>query len=432
MIIDFSIKNFRSIKDEQTISFEATNSKDLEKYFVFEPKLKHPKKNPLRLLKLNMIYGANGSGKSNIMTALHALDILMRVTSDDKDDEISFIESFKFNSETVNEPSVFKISFIAADKIIYHYELTATKTHIVEETLYSTDPGKGLIFSRTTDPIKKISHIDIKPRAQMKSDDKNTLINSTLWNSTVLATFDSLNIENEVFSTVIHWVEHTLMQPVSPKTDLKKYISDRIDEKKISKEQVIRFMKEADFCVSDLNFEKTELSKDELELIDKLRNETENQEVAKMLIKQMLNQKDLFFTHSLENGSFKLKYEEESLGTQRYYQLSGLLDIVTSQNKIIPIDEFESSLHPDLIQHFLLSYIKTQHNSQMLITTHYREFLLNKDIFRKDSIWFCDKNRKTSSTEIYSLVDFDTKTIRETSSVYNAYKAGKLGGTPNI
>lgn len=55
-----------------------------------------------------MIYGANGSGKSNIMTALHALDVLMRATSDDKDDEIPFIESFKFNSETVSEPSVLK------------------------------------------------------------------------------------------------------------------------------------------------------------------------------------------------------------------------------------------------------------------------------------------------------------------------------------
>ena len=68
----------------------------------------------------------------------------------------------------------------------------------------------------------------------------------------------------------------------------------------------------------------------------------------------------------------------------------------------------------------------------MLITTHYREFLSNKDFFRKDSIWFCDKDHKESSTGLYSLIDFDTKTIRETSSVYNAYKAGKLGGIPNI
>lgn len=430
MIIEFSIENFRSIKEEQTISFEATNSKDLEQYFVFEPKLQHPKKTPLRLLKLNIIYGANGSGKSNIMTAVHALDVLMRTTSDDKEEEIPMIEPFKFDSETINKPTRFKIAFIASDNIIYNYELAVTKKYVVEESLYSTDPGKGLVFHRTTDPQKKISTIDIKSRAQMKSDDKNTLINSTLWNSTVLATYSNLNIENKIFDAVNKWVEHTLMQPVNPKTDLKKYVSDRIDSNKINKEQVIKFMKEADFCVSDLFLKKAELSKEELELVEKLKGESE--EVATMLIKQIVSNKDVFFIHSLENGNFNLKYEEESLGTQRYYQLSGLLDIVTSQNKIIPIDEFESSLHPDLIQHFLLSYIKTPHSSQMFITTHYREFLLNKDIFRKDSIWFSDKNKKTSSTEIYSLIDFDTKTIRETSSVYNAYKAGKLGGVPNI
>lgn len=430
MIIEFSIENFRSIKEEQTISFEATNSQDLEQYFVFEPKLKHPKKIPLRLLKLNVIYGANGSGKSNIMNAIYALDILMRHTSDDKDVEIPLIEPFKFSDETINQPTKFKIAFIASDNIIYHYELAVTKYYIVEESLYSTDPGKGLVFYRHTDPIKKISTIDIKTRAQMKADDKNTLINSTLWNSTVLATYSNLNIENKIFDAVSNWVQHTLMQPVNPKTDLKKYISDRIDTKKISKEQVIRFMKEADFCVSDLFFKTAELSKEEVELVEKLKSE--NEDVAKILVKQIVEKKDLFFTHSLDHGDFNLKYEEESLGTQRYYQLSGLLDIVTSQDKIIPIDEFESSLHPDLIQHFLLSYIKTKHSSQMFITTHFREFLLNKDIFRKDSIWFTDKDRRTSSTEIYSLIDFDTKTIRETSSVYNAYKAGKLGGIPNI
>lgn len=430
MIIEFSIKNFRSIKDEQTISFEATNSKDLEQYFVFEPKLKYPKRSPLRLLKLNIIYGANGSGKSTIMDGIQALDFLMRAKSDDKEDPIPLIEPFKFDHQTIEEPSIFKISFIASDNIIYNYELAVNKTYIVEEALYSTDPGKGLIFHRTSDPLKKISNIDIKPRAQMKSDDKNTLINSTLWNSTVLGTFSSLNIENKIFDVVNKWVEHTLMQPVDPKTDLKKYISDRIDSNKINKDQVIKFMKEADFYVSDLTLEKAKPSKEQLELIEKLKGE--NDEVAEILTKQLINQKDLFFTHSLETGNFKLKYEEESLGTQRYYQLSGLLDIVTSQDKVIPIDEFESSLHPDLIQHFLLSFIKTQHHSQMLITTHYREFLSNKDFFRKDSIWFCDKDYKTSSTGLYSLIDFDTKTIRETSSVYNAYKAGKLGGIPNI
>jgi hypothetical protein len=68
----------------------------------------------------------------------------------------------------------------------------------------------------------------------------------------------------------------------------------------------------------------------------------------------------------------------------------------------------------------------------MLITTHYREFLAQKDIFRKDAIWFVEKDQDESFSEIYSLADFSTKTIRETSSVYNAYVTGKLGAVPNI
>lgn len=430
MIIEFSIKNFRSIKDEQTISFEATNSKDLEQYFVYEPPLAYPKKSPLRLLKLNIIYGANGSGKSTIIDSLKVLDILLRHPSKDKDKKVPLIAPFKFDEITQNQPSTFKISFIGQDKIIYHYELVATTDYIVEEILYSTAPGKGVIFHRTTDPEKKISVIDIKNRAQMKNDDKNTLSNSTLWNSTVIATYASLNIESEVLDTIVHWVEHTLMLPVDPKTNLKQYISERIENEKINKSQVIQFMKEADFCVSDLVFKKAVLSEDEIDLADKLKDADEP--AAKDFLERLLNKKDLYFTHTVGANNYDLKYQEESMGTQRYYQLSGLLDFVTSQDKIIPIDEFESSLHPDLVQHFLVSYLKTPHQSQMLITTHYREFLLNKDTFRKDSIWFCDKNRESSSTEIYSLLDFDTKTIRETSSIYNAYKAGKLGGTPNI
>jgi hypothetical protein len=99
---------------------------------------------------------------------------------------------------------------------------------------------------------------------------------------------------------------------------------------------------------------------------------------------------------------------------------------------VIPIDEFESSLHPDLIKHFLISFLRTKHESQMLITTHYREFLANKDLFRKDCIWFVEKDSNEAFSQFYSLADFSTKTIRETSSVYNAYIAGKLGAVPNI
>ena len=103
-----------------------------------------------------------------------------------------------------------------------------------------------------------------------------------------------------------------------------------------------------------------------------------------------------------------------------------------AENSIaIPIDELEASLHPDLYLHFLLSFITNSKKSQLIATTHNREILNNKDIFRNDSIWFTDK-KECCSTELYSLNDFDSSVIRDTSNILNAYKYGKLGGIPNL
>jgi AAA15 family ATPase/GTPase len=95
------------------------------------------------------------------------------------------------------------------------------------------------------------------------------------------------------------------------------------------------------------------------------------------------------------------------------------------------IDELEASLHPELYVHFLLSFLINSKKSQIIATTHNREILINKDIFRNDAIWFTDKS-ETSATELYSLADFDSSVVRDTSNIFNAYKTGKLGGAPNL
>ena len=98
---------------------------------------------------------------------------------------------------------------------------------------------------------------------------------------------------------------------------------------------------------------------------------------------------------------------------------------------ILPIDELEASLHPDLYTHFLLTFLVNAKSSQLIATTHNREILNNKDLFRNDAIWFTQKN-EFGATELYSLADFDTSVVRDTTNVYNAYKVGKLGGVPHL
>lgn len=97
---------------------------------------------------------------------------------------------------------------------------------------------------------------------------------------------------------------------------------------------------------------------------------------------------------------------------------------------ILPVDELEASLHPDLYEHFLLSFLMNSKESQLIATTHNRELLNNKDIYRNDAIWFTDKN-DDCATELYSLADFDSSVVRDTTNVLNAYKSGKLGAKPN-
>ena len=129
--------------------------------------------------------------------------------------------------------------------------------------------------------------------------------------------------------------------------------------------------------------------------------------------------------------TYSIPFEFESQGTKSYYSFSGLLSMLIKDSIIFPIDELESSLHPDLFTHFILSFLVNSKHSQIIATTHNREMLTNKDIFRNDVIWFTDKD-KLRATELYALSDFDSKTIRDTSNVYNAYKIGKLGGVPNL
>ena len=107
------------------------------------------------------------------------------------------------------------------------------------------------------------------------------------------------------------------------------------------------------------------------------------------------------------------------------------LRITLKDAHIIPIDELESSLHPDLYLHFLSSFLINVRKSQLLATTNFRELLNHRDIFRNDAIWFMDRE-ESGATKLYSLADFDTSVVRDTSNVLNVYKSGRLGAVPHL
>ena len=136
----------------------------------------------------------------------------------------------------------------------------------------------------------------------------------------------------------------------------------------------------------------------------------------------------IIFQHKIDNVFYSLPMEKESEGTKRFYGFAGLLALLVKTPTIFPIDELESSLHPDLYTHFLLSFLQNAQHSQLIATTHNRELLGDTDIFRNDVIWFTNKG-EDCATELYSLADFDTSAIK---NFLNAYKIGKFSGVPRL
>ena len=421
MIINFKIQNFGSVNDIQELSFEATRSTDLEKYYIPEP-IKG-----LRLIKFALIYGVNASGKTTILRALDFLGFLILRPLAKKTEPLSF-EPFLFDPVSPKLNSLLAIEFVC-NKVRYIYEIEFNKMAVVKEELTYYN-HKATFFSRKTDLKSQFVEITFGNKVRMDRENRKILETSTLWNNTVLGAFLKTNIYFPELQEIVDWFRTYLNPVIEHNASLNEYVTAGIENNVIDKKSIIGILKKADLNITDIILKEQErtipdglldfLEKEARPLLDKLpevRNE------------RKIRARTIEVEHKVNNESYHLPFVLESEGTKRYFGLAGLLSILMNRSTIFPIDELESSLHPDLFIHFILTFLVNSKQSQILATTHNREILNNKDIFRNDAIWFTNKN-ESDATTLYSLADFDTTVIRDTSNVYNAYKIGKLGGVP--
>ena len=156
-------------------------------------------------------------------------------------------------------------------------------------------------------------------------------------------------------------------------------------------------------------------------------------EEAKEQIREtpMTENNSISLMHKGKNCTIPFDFEEESGGTLRYYELSGILQMLLNKPHFAVIDELECRLHPDLYMHFITTFLHNAKESQIVFTTHMREFLADKDMFRDDIVWFTEKNDE-GATELYSLADFGSDVLRDSSNRYNFYRAGRLGAIPRL
>lgn len=423
MIINFSIQNFGSVKDKQTLTFEADKSDHLENSYIIHT-------NGLRLLKIALIYGANASGKTTILKALEFLRDIVLEPETKKTDELDF-QPFLFDSETPNQNSVISIEFIANDTK-YFYEVEFFRKAVVNETLNFYNPNKANVYKRTTDINNQFTEIKFGSKIKIDKTIEKNLEANTLWNNTVLGGFLKTNIDVKELKEAVEWFKNYLRPLIFTKTQLEGFITSKIDEGELSKLDVINILKKADFHISDIVIqeEEKEIPDGFIEFVKKQLKAPDN-EVKKLEEKGKITSVNIEFEHTVNQTKYTLPIEMESQGTRRFYGFAGLLALLIKNSTAFSIDELESSLHPDLYTHFILSFLLNTNKSQIIATTHNREILDNKDVFRNDAIWFTDKNEKCS-TELFSLADFDSSIVRNTTNIYNAYKSGKLKATPNL
>jgi len=423
MIINFSIQNFGSIKDKQTLTFEADKSEHLENSYVINT-------NGLRLLKIILIYGANASGKTTILKALEFLRDIVLEPETKKTDELDF-QPFLFDSETPEQNSIISIEFLANDTK-YYYEVEFFKKAIVNEVLNFYNPNKANVFKRNTDINNQFAEIKFGSKIKIDKTTEKKLEANTLWNNTVLGGFLKTNVDIKELKVAVEWFKNYLRPLIYTRTQLEGFVTSKIEKSELSKLDVISVLKKADFHISDIVIQEEEKEIPD-GLIDFLKGQPKGSpdEIRKLEEKGKVTSVNIEFEHTINQAKYTLPIEMESQGTRRFYGFAGLLALLIKNPTAFPIDELESSLHPDLCMHFILSFLLNTDKSQLIATTHNREILDNKDVFRNDAIWFTEKN-ENCSTELYSLADFDSSIVRNTTNILNAYKSGKLKAIPNL
>ena len=400
MLKSIKISNFKSINEEIELSFEPAIKKELDEYYFTED----------NLLKMALIYGPNASGKTNIIKAIDFLKNFIFNPPKDKEEKIK-LTPFKF-TDTPKDISKFVLEFIE-DNFSFIYEIHISDNQIIYENLKS----KNLSLSkpRYADVFIRAKEIKWGSKIKIKTQEKDILKLNTLPNISLLSAYLRVNLEIIEIEKVFSFFKK-ILPAIYPTTDLLGFVLEKLEKQEIKKEEIIKVLKNADFAIDDFDIEEKEPEIEFLEFLKNIGKEEFNN----------FKKIEIIFKHLQK---YQLEFKEESLGTQRFYQLAAILVIAFKNSYIIPIDEIESSLHPDLLKFFILIFLSNSKNSQLILTTHTRELLFEKDILRKDVIWFCEK-KEDLSTDLFSLSDFSE--VRDNTSIYNYYKYGKFGAIPNI
>ncbi len=399
MLIRFSFKNFKSFKNENCLDMEATSLKEHE-YNV-------AKTENGEYLKVSAIYGANASGKTNVLQAFDYMKKRILVSDDSKKNspiDEENIYSFMIN----NAPIALEVEILAKNNKIYKYGFEVLKDTIISEWLFEKRVNKFYaIFEREN------NNVSMKPN---KISDLVNIDERTLF----LNIYSKIDRNNEDFSNVYDWFVNSMYLDLG-NPNFERFINNRVSLKILSdenyKKELLKFIKTFDSGIEGIR-----TTPDSIEAVKS------NNGII-----------DIEVLHRGENGELNaLPFYLESNGTRKMFHLFDFFMDALKNGMVLFVDELDAKLHPLLTRYIINLFHNSQTNignGQLIYSTH-DTVNLNKETFRRDEIWFAEKD-KDGISEIYALSDYILeddknagKKVRNDATYNKDYLTGRYGAIP--
>ncbi len=410
MLIEFSVENFRSIKDRANLSLVADSGRERRHTHVVDVASGNAR--PIALLRSAALYGANAAGKSNLLRALETMQQTVMRSASEMDSLP--ITPYRFDLESEAKPTTFELQCLAGG-VRYQYGFSATSEAIVGEWLYAWPHGRVQTwFERSDSECVKFG--------DKLLGDKEVWRRSTRPNALLLSTAVALNSAQlrplfDWFKTHLHvavdgdWANHFTVECCEGQR----------------KEEVIGFLQQADLAVSGIRLAKEDFSPEMMPsnmpsaVRDAMARELSN---AKIVRPQL--------SHRATDGrAVEIDLDEESDGTQKIFALAGPWIDALENGYVVVLDELHGHLHPGLVRFLIEQFHNPKRNSkgaQLIFSTH-ETSILNQEVFRRDQIWFCERN-KEQATSLFPLTDFRPRKGAE--NLERSYLAGRYGAVPNL
>ena len=423
MLVEFKVANYRSFREEQTLSLVASRDKQLEENCVDQGKL--------QLLKAVGIYGPNASGKSNLIKALSTMRDIIEKPG--KPGERLPVAPFRLHDKYIDEPSSFEVTFIHEESR-YQYGFTATTERIHDEWLYAYPQGRSRDIAQTWFERKfdrKTEETEWNFGSYLKGE-REKLKDRTMNNVLFLSAGAQWN--NKQLTTVHEWFSEKLLiilpseRPTVTTLDM---VMDAQEDEKL-KERLYAYlggiMRSADFGIHGINVKKWEIGPEKVgfpAFADMIRKSGLRKRKSGVSIEVKL-------IHRAEPGGKEVYFasQEESNGTKRFFELVGPWLLAGAEGRALLVDELEASLHPHLVRELLRLFQNPENlgaEAQLIFTTH-DTTLLDPELFRRDQIWFTEKDEH-GGTKLYSMLDYKP---RKGEAMQRGYLTGRYGALPII